>query len=324
MLARRRSERLAAALTAALLAVPLASGTGCAVPDMPPPRAPTPPDETAVEGIEAVTMILSRPSTPTSDGAPGDDGTETSAGGAETSEEAPRSMLVTFAQAVDPLSVRPEQFVVVTATGSAVRPMSARLVPPGGPGETLAVTLRGRFGAGTPQVVRVLGPIFATDGAAVERESRPVETDEAWARPLLYMMLEPSDAARLCGGAEAGTAGAGAAGTGALRVWWSRMLAETPSDRASSNGGLRTPVVTEGSTSVHCVDRRYLGMLDPFGSTSVELPGAAVRDSAGRVSLGGEARPLPRALNGASDDPPPGAEETEETADDGAPGAGVP
>ena len=125
------------------------------------------------------------------------------------------------------------------------------------------------------------------------------------------------------GSAEAGAAEAGAAGTGALRVWWSRMLAETPSDRASSNGGLRTPVVTEGSTSVHCVDRRYLGMLDPFGSTSVELPGAAVRDSAGRVSLGGEARPLPRAFNGASDDPPPGAEETEETADDGAPGAGV-
>ena len=108
-------------------------------------------------------MILSHPSTPMSDVTPGTMHRDIR-GEAEASEETPRSMLVTFAQAVDPLSVRPEQFVVVTATGSAVRPcrrVSCRREGPARPRGDAARAL----GAGTPQVVRVLGPIFATDGA---------------------------------------------------------------------------------------------------------------------------------------------------------------
>lgn len=138
-----------------------------------------------------------------------------------------RRLLLVVDQSLDPLSVRADNFIVVTAAGSRAVPTEAMFAGMSRLGVQRSVTLAGDFGEGLPQALLVVGEIFATSGAVLHRESSPVEASDARPR-VLFWETRPPEAGDPCDD-----------GAGVVQVWWSRSVrrGEVPLDLGAVKEG---------------------------------------------------------------------------------------
>lgn len=123
-----------------------------------------------------------------------------------------RRLLVVVDQNLDPLSVRPENFVVVTAAGARVVPVDARFVESSRFPTQRSLSLVGVFGEGLAQALLVVQPIHSVAGATLDRVSSPVEPGGSRPRAL-YWQRRGAGEAELCGAASS-----------VVEVWWTRTV----------------------------------------------------------------------------------------------------
>lgn len=113
----------------------------------------------------------------------------------EGGEAAQDSLLLVFADELDPLTLSPLAFGVLRADGRRVRPTRAFLAPADESDENHSVTLLGNFGSeGAPPVaVHVLGTIYAESGIELRGLDADIISPSEPDRPVLIERLEPNE-----------------------------------------------------------------------------------------------------------------------------------
>jgi hypothetical protein len=200
-------------------------------------------------------------------------------GGVGSEASSMRRLLVVVNQSLDPLSVRPENFVVVTAAGARVAPVDARFVESSRFRTQRSLSLVGAFGEGLAQALLVVQPIYSVAGATLDRVSSPVEPGGTRPRAL-YWQRRGVREAESCGSASS-----------VVEVWWTRTVRRAES--ASSGAGepvrgisprpdptvdeVALPFYARANHTMHCEERaREVG--------SLLLPAGVVEAVDGAVS----------------------------------------
>lgn len=113
----------------------------------------------------------------------------------EAGEAAQDSLLLVFADELDPLTLSPLAFGVLRADGRRVRPIRAFLAPADEGDENHSVTLLGNFGSeGAPPVaVHVLGTIYTESGVELQGLDANVTPPSEPDRPVLVERLDPNE-----------------------------------------------------------------------------------------------------------------------------------
>lgn len=167
--------------------------------------------------------------------------------GAAVTKPLPQRLLMVVDQSLDPLSVRPESFVVVTAAGARVMPTEARFVESTRFGMQRSVLLSGSFGEGLPQALLVVRPIHTTAGAALHRISAPVE--RRGSRPyMLFWESRAPDDGDACGDESS-----------VVELWWSRSVQPTVAPVATESKPktatqrvVKAPFHARSNHTMHC------------------------------------------------------------------------